>query len=98
MKVMMDAAWLSPPDLLFFSLSWCRPSRTCPPLVKMSPTSLPTDSWMSDFESLLAPASTTSGSFSGLAVSMTTSGASGGTDGEYDGGAKRSRLFYFLLC
>jgi hypothetical protein len=37
---------------------------------------------------LIAPASTSSGSFSNLAVLMATSGASGGTDGEYDGGAK----------
>jgi len=50
---------------------------------------------MSDFESLLAPTTTSSDSFADLATSTTTSGASGGPDGEYDGGAKRAHLFYF---
>jgi len=64
----------------------------------MSPTVAPADSWISDFEDLIAPASTSSGSFSNLAVLMATSGASGGTDGEYDGGAKRSHLFFYSVA
>jgi hypothetical protein len=62
----------------------------------MSPTSTPADSWISDFEDMLVPASTSSGSFSDLGLSTTASGTSGGgNDGEYDGGTKRSHLFSF---
>jgi len=82
------------PSFLFL-FSRFRSSCTRQSLLTMSPTSQPTDSWTSDFESLLAPAPTSSESFSNLAVSTATSGASGGTDGEYNGGAKRSHLFYF---
>jgi len=59
--------------------------------------SKPVDSWISDFEDLLVPASTSSGSFSdvGLAPSLMAAGALDGTDGESDGGAKRSHLFFF---
>jgi hypothetical protein len=63
----------------------------------MSPASTPVDSWVSDFEDLLVPNSTSSSSFSdvGLAPSLTATGTSGGTDGESEGGAKRSHLFFF---
>jgi hypothetical protein len=62
----------------------------------MSPTSAPVDSWISEFEDLIAPTATSSSSFSDLVLTESaTSGGSGGADGEYDGGAKRSHLFFF---
>jgi hypothetical protein len=61
----------------------------------MSPS--PADSWLSDFEELLAPSATSSSSFSDLAISSSSAatGISGGIDGEFGGGAKQSHLFFF---
>jgi len=66
-------------------------------IIIMSSMPKPIDSWISDFEDLIAPATTSLGSFSELAISSsgTASGATGGSDGEFEGGAKRSHLFFF---
>jgi hypothetical protein len=63
----------------------------------MSPSSPPVNSWISDFEDLLVPTATSSSSFSEVAIAPATvaSGTSGRPDGESDGGAKRSHLFFF---
>jgi hypothetical protein len=69
-------------------------------LVAMSPPATPVDSWISDFEDLMVSATGSSGSFSDVATmsSNQAAGTSGGTDGESDGGAKRSHLFFFTTA
>jgi hypothetical protein len=62
----------------------------------MSSKATPIDSWISDFKDLLVPPATSSSSFDVTTVpSLTASGSSGGPDGEFDGGAKRTHLFHF---
>jgi hypothetical protein len=84
----------SPPFFCSFSCWFHSPLPQCS--TKMSSTAAPADSWLSDFKDLLVPNATSSGSFDVATVpSLTASGSSGGPDGEFDGGAKRSHLFHF---
>jgi hypothetical protein len=87
------------PSFFVSLLFWFR-SPLSQPSVTMSPPTTHVDSWISDFEDLMASTTGSSDSFPNAAIMPSTSavGTSGGTDGEFEGGAKRSHLFFFTTA